>query len=163
MTKVEEIQTLIAALESGYLKGRPWMAWSEKALLESSFVQPWLIDLYDAKDTKEALIALYHGWQKLGPDSSPLDQSSLYLGFLYLRYRAGELTMRELLSLSGEHTDGRNRYPDCEAFYLLLNEYEGREGRRLSEPSTFEERVGSLFLSYASLAKDQFASLTGAG
>ncbi|MBK9153606.1 MAG: hypothetical protein IPM25_05240 [Chloracidobacterium sp.] len=160
---VAEIQTLIAGIEAGFLEEQSWRQWTELALLEVSPVPVWLVELYDAENTDAALAALYRGWRETQNDA-PLNQSELCLGFLYLRYLAGNLTLQKLLLEAGDFSDKVNFVnPSCEAFYLLLNEYEGREGSPPYESKTFSERVESLFLSFAELAKKRFSSLQRAG
>ena len=161
---VAEIQTLIAGVEADFLEEQVWRQWSESTLLEVSPVPVWLVELYDAENTKDALAALYSGWHKLHSDNAPLNQTELYLGFLYLRHLAGNLNLPKLLLEAGEFSDRVNfDNPSCEAFYMLLNEYEGREGSPPYDSETFNKRVESLFLSFAELAKKQLSSLQRAG
>ena len=81
---VAEIQTLIAGIEADFLEEIAWRQWSERALQEVSSVPVWLVELYDAENTKDALAALYRGWHKMHSGGSQLNQTELYLGFLYL-------------------------------------------------------------------------------
>jgi hypothetical protein len=157
---VAEIQTLIAGIETDFLGEQVWRQWSERALLEVSSVPVWLVELYDAKKTDDALSALYRGWRETTENDVPLNQSQLYLSFLYLRYLSGKLTLQKLLLEAGEFSDRVNfDNPSCEAFYMLLNEYEGRESLPPYNSETFNERVESLFISFAELAKKQISSL----
>lgn len=161
---VAAIQTLITAIETAFLEEEVWRQWSERALLDASPVPIWLVELYDAEDSEGALAALYNGWHKTNGAASLLNQTKLYLGFLYLHYLAGNLSLSKLLLKAGEFSDRVNfDNPSCEAFYLLLNEYEGREGSPPSDSKTFDERVEDLFLSFAELAEKQLALLQQAG
>ena len=157
---VAQIQTLIAGIETNFLEEQVWRQWGENSLLEVSPVPVWLVELYDAENTDAALAALYRGWRETQNDA-PLNQSELF-GFLYLRYLAGNLTLQKLLLEAGEFSDRVNfDNPSCEAFYFLLNEYEGREGSPPYDSKTFAGRVESIFLGFAELAKKRLASLTG--
>jgi hypothetical protein len=157
---VEAIQTLIAAVESGYLKDNQWTAWAERALIESSSVAPWLVDLYDAETKETALAALYKGWNKLHHSALSLDQTALLLGFLYLQHLSGEINLAEFLQRTGALCDGNYNDPACEVIYSLLNEYEGRT--KPGDSNSLVARVGSLFSKHADFARTQFDSLKGA-
>lgn len=157
---VEAIQILIAAIESSHLTDRTWVAWGERAMLESPSPPSWLVELYDAESAEEALAALYKGRNKQHGDGTGLDQSKLLLGFLYSRHRIGDINMSEFLHQAGELADARNySNPDCEAIYSLLNEYERRVESSSHNPDAFAERVDSLFSSHADYAKQRLASL----
>ena len=157
---VEAIQTLIAAIESGYLKDKRWMAWGERTLIESPSAPSWLVELYDAETKENALSALYQGWNKLNHRASPLDQSALLFGFLYLRHAAGEINLPALLRQTGELSDARNyNDPPCEAIYSLLNEYEGGTASKPYDSASLAAKVDSLFSKHADFARKQFDSL----
>lgn len=159
-----EIQTLIAGIEADFLDEQVWRQWTEHALQRVSSVPVWLVKLYDAENTEDALAALYRGLNKAHGDDALLNQTEIYLGFLYLRHLAGNLSLPKLLLEAGEFSDRVNfDNPSCEAFYLLLNECEGREGSPPYNSATFNERVESLFLSSVELAKKQLSSLQRAG
>jgi hypothetical protein len=161
---VAEIQTLIAGIESGFLQEQIWRQLSERALLEVSPVPVWLAELYDAKNTEDALGALYRGWNKTYDNNTSPNQTELYLGFLYLHYLAGNLALPKLLLEAGEFADKANfSNPSCEAFYQLLNEYEGRDNSQPENSPIFNERVENLFSDYASLAKKQLVAVRRLG
>ena len=65
-----------------------------------------------------------------GRDHSP----EMYLGFLYLAHESGRLPMDRLLQEAGRFADahGDRGVPECEAFYQLLNEIDGRRPTRPS-------------------------------
>jgi hypothetical protein len=157
---IEAIQTLIAAVESGYLKDNQWAAWAERALIESSSAESWLVELYDAETKETALAALYKGWNKLNHLASSLDQTALLLGFLYLRHLSGETNLAEFLQRTGALCDGNYNDPSCEAIYSLLNEYEGRT--KPGDSNSLVARVDSSFSKHADFARTQFDSLQGA-
>ena len=160
---VEAIQTLIAAIKSGYLKDQQWAAWAERAIIESSSVASWLVKLYDAETEETALAALYQGWHKLNHQASSLDQTALLLGFLYLRYLSGEINMAEFLRQTGALSDARNYDdPSCEAIYELLNEYEGRTTSKSNDSNPLVTKVDLLFSKHADVAKRQVDFLHGA-
>lgn len=161
---VAEIQTLITGIETNFFEEQFWRQWCERALRDASPVPAWLVELYDAENSEHALAALYHGWHKSNGAQSLLNQTELYLGFLYLRYLADNLSLPKLLLEAGAYSDKVNfDNPSCEAFYMLLNEYEGRDNSPPYNSETFNERVESLFTSFAELTKKQLSSLQRAG
>ena len=105
---VEAIQTLIAGIETGHLTTGQWVTWAEGALLKARIVDPWLVDLYEAVTPEAALVALYSGLRRSGQSEEAVDQTSLSLGFLYMRYRSGEFSLAALLRWAGELADRHN-------------------------------------------------------
>lgn len=156
---IEDIQTLIAAIESGYLKDKRWVIWSERRLLESENVPTWLVGLYDAETAEAALVELYAGLHKLMQTAESIDRTGLLLGFIYLRYIAGEMSLSEFLHEAGSLSDARNYSdPDCEAIYALLNDYEEHESSS-SDLVTSTSEVDKLFLRHADFARQFFENL----
>src|SRR5580765_2536417 len=71
------------------------------------------------------------------------DVGGVYLGFRYLLFEAGRFSMETLLTDAGIYCDPSGPL-DCETFYELLNELEGkRRAKRGEEP--LAERVKGVF------------------
>jgi hypothetical protein len=86
----------------------------------------------------------------------------LHLGFLYLAHEVGRISMAQLLLRAGQYSDGcgSNDVPECAAFYLLLNEIEGR-GRTQKSDRPLIERVSELFDPLAAEARSALRHLPG--
>jgi len=114
-------------------------------LEKSTSGSTWLPDLVDANGPDEALAALWKAWRIESLDDLEVDPTSLRLGFMYLAHLSGRLTLAEILRRAGERADRANYdHPACEAFYLLLNEMDGKGSTRPSaEP--LDARAAMLF------------------
>ena len=118
-----------------------------------------MLDLSLAKDADDAERILRVEWsrQSEGPTSGvpPMDNvDRLHIGLLFLAYEHGRLSLQELLQRAGSCADGSGDalVPECEAFYLLLNEIDGGGPvRKSSQP--LPDRVRDLFAPMASEAR----------
>jgi hypothetical protein len=121
----------IAALDSGYLPYDVFVAWADRQIDADPYQPQWVLDLSLSRNADEAQGILRVEWSRRSESSSgdvpPLyEPSNLHLGFLYLAYTAGQLSMEKLLVEAGQYADGNGGdHADCEAFYLLLNEIDG--------------------------------------
>lgn len=74
------------------------------------------------------------------------NQRRIHMGFLYLAFENGRLPMEQLLLEAGQFADdcGSTSLPECEAFFLLLNELDGG-GPIVPSNRPLAERVRDLF------------------
>jgi hypothetical protein len=137
-----------AAIDAGVLRLSDLVAWADREILRLDAPPMWLLDLSLATDARGLDVA----WQRAidGDEAGPvellsLDPTELRLGLLYLEYDAGRLTLAELLERAGLETDPPTAGLglDCEAFWALLNELEGRAPRPRDAPP-LEARVRKL-------------------
>lgn len=156
---IQAVTIYIAAIESGYISNIDWQQWAEQQMLRADSVPSWLIDLYDANTPEEAISALNSYWCRLSESSSYNHQQlefnlvDLLLGFIYLRFKRGDIDMSRLLSEAGRIADGQNySNPSCEDFYLLLNEID-RGGPIMPSIIPLIERVEELFSPKAKIAR----------
>jgi hypothetical protein len=140
---------LAVATDSEYLSLSDLVAWVDQQVLRLESPPSWLLDVCIAKTQEEALDPMLLAWNRHiesaghnGPDD--VSRHRLYLGFLYLRYERGDLTMTELLRLAGRYSDGSDCGIDCEALYLLLNEIDG-SGTTIPSDHPLADRVTELF------------------
>jgi hypothetical protein len=157
------LQTIWAAITSDYLKNQEWVAWSEQVLLNSPAPQAWMVDLYESKTPEDARNVASEVWKMIDKGDNTvetLDEKGLILGFYYLRYKSGELSIGELLHLAGDFADAANYdNPECEAFYQFLNQYEQRPGAEVYDADKFNSGVAALFATHAQQARAMYDAL----
>lgn len=166
LNNIQVIEINIAAIESGYLSSTDWQHWAEQQMLRSESVPSLLVDLYDANTPDEAIGALYSYWFRLYESSShnqqhlEFNEIDLVFGFMYLRFERGDISMATLLSEAGRKADAENySNPDCESFYLLLNEIDGG-GPIMPSTIPIIERFKELFAPKAEIARKCLSYLT---
>ncbi|MDC3959495.1 hypothetical protein [Polyangium jinanense] len=154
----------ICALEAGYVLGEPWRAWAERRIEELPSAPPWLVQLMDASDAREALHACWEGAAETANTWSGVDGTALRLGFLWLRHAEGRIALADLLKEAGRVADAANHSaPSCEAFYLLLDEMDGGGPVDLAPgPGTVDQRAALLFAQHAQLARYEWEEIAGA-
>lgn len=118
-----------------------------------------------SRDANNATIVLRQEWSRRSESPSrdvPLldEPAVLHLGFLFLAYEAGRIPIEKLLREAGEYADGNGGggVPECEAFYLLLNEIDGGGPTRKSD-RPLPERVAELFSPLAAEARSALSNL----
>jgi hypothetical protein len=157
----EPFQVWIAAVEAGFVPLPDLVRWADDQVMGRDTPPRWLLDISLAGTADQAVEALWRGLadhaERFGAPPGP-DPARLYLGFLYLRFRRGDLGLAELLSRAGGKADGADCGVGCEAFYLLLNEVDGRGPARPSR-RPLAERVGELFAPFAQLAEGYLREL----
>jgi hypothetical protein len=158
---------LAAALESGYINLSGLVSWAVRQILRLESPPSWLLDLSLAQTREDAYGLLMAAWHrhlvaegKAQPNYDIHDD--LQLGFLFLRFQRGELSMAELLNLAGRFSDARECRIPCEEFYLLLNEIDGRGPTRPSD-RPLSERVAELFAPMEKMARQNLDLLSTEG
>jgi hypothetical protein len=137
------------ALESGYISLSDIVAWADRQVLHVSSPPSWIIDLCLARTPEDAQGLLMAAWYRYLESPGPTRPGSeayddLYMGFLYLRFQRGDLSMAEMLNLAGRYSDSRGCGIPCEDFFLLLNEIDGG-GPTIPSDRPLSERVAELF------------------
>lgn len=146
----------LAALASEYTPLSHFAAWADAKILADAHQPRWVLDVSLANDADQVQRILRNEWSRLSEFaanqvSDLTEPGSLHLGFLYLRFADGRMSMWELLDRGGRYTDcqgyGTVNEP-CEAFFLLLNEIDGG-GPTFPDGRPLAERVTELFAPYA--------------
>lgn len=125
-THVVPSSTLLAMMVSGYLETPKWIDLSNEAIAQLEKVPFWLTELSVTKDRKEAEAML---WQAHSSKQG-VDFNSLMIGFMYLLYAEKRISFSEFLYKLGAFSDGHNYETDCSFFYSILNDLEGRSGKK---------------------------------
>jgi hypothetical protein len=159
----DDLWVLAAALDSGYVPYTELIDWAQRQVLEIEAPSNWLLDLCVSKSQEDAigLLLLESDRQadKLGHEQDHRgSHDDLYLGFLYLRFERGDLSLPELLLHAGKYADSSGCDIDCETFYLMFNEINGRGPTRRTQ-TPVSERVARLLAPKAALARSQVEKL----
>lgn len=116
---------LLAAIETEYLKHRQWQAWADRLTLLLDSPEIWVLDLSIANTigrARDALEDRRRDEQVARGEVIPI--SDLKLGFLYTRFKGGDLTLHDLFEQAGLLAEGGFTTTDCEEFYAQLNSIE---------------------------------------
>jgi hypothetical protein len=159
----------VAALGSGYATHSRFVNWADQMIDHDAHQPRWVLDLSLSKDGKEAERVLRIEWSRQSEfpaNEAPAlnEPGNLHVGFLYLRFKDGSLSMAELLKRAGMYTDGQGYDrvdEECEAFFYLLNEIDGG-GPTIKSDRPLAERVDELFAPFASAARAALPLLPGA-
>ena len=158
----------VAALESGYAPHSRFVKWADQMIERDAHQPRWVLDLSLSKNAKEAERVLRLEWSRQSEfpaNEAPAlnEPGNLHVGFLYLRFKDGSLSMAELLRRAGDYTDGQGYDrvdEECEAFYYLLNEIDGG-GPTIKSDRPLAQRVDELFAPFASAARAGVPQLPG--
>jgi hypothetical protein len=153
----KSLWVLATALDSGYFILSDLVAWADQQVIGLKSPPPWLLDLCLAKAKSDAISLLLVTWDRhmeAAGTTRPGYQShdDLYLGFLYLRFERGDLSMAALLKFAGQYSDSRGCEIPCENFYLLLNEIDGG-GPTIPSDEPLSDRVAKLFAPMTGVAR----------
>jgi hypothetical protein len=134
------------------------IAWADEHILRLPEPPRWLIELSLATDVRGLERA--REYLPKGTRREKFDQRRIHLGTMYLAFERGLLPMDRLLLDAGQYADccGSSNLPECEAFFVLLNEIEGT-GLTLPSDRPLEERVCELFAPMAGEARAVLADV----
>lgn len=152
----ENLWLLATAVEIEYVSLTDLVAWADRQVLRLESPPSWLLDLSLARTKEDAWGLLLLAWDRhmesVGTSLPGFEEhDNLRVGFLYLRFERGDLSMAELLTLAGQYGDAPGCEVPCESFYLLLNEIDG--GPTLPSDRPLDERVSELFAPMAQRAR----------
>jgi hypothetical protein len=159
----------VAALESGYAPHARFVKWADQLIDRDPYQPRWVLDLSLTKDLRDAVGVLRLEWSRQCESPAngvpPIDvPGNLHLGFLYLRYKEGSLSMSQLLELAGMYSDSQGygkTDASCESFFYLLNELEGRQ-KSIPSDAPLTHRVDEFFAPFASAARVALSDLPSA-
>jgi hypothetical protein len=117
----EQLLTVIISIQSGLIKNIELIhEWAESIIAILDKPPLWTMELYDSQTLEEAVGILRMAAGRMAVNKN-IDWVATHLGFLYLRFKKGELNFEQLLSMCGEETDLSNYEIDCSYFYSRLN------------------------------------------
>lgn len=150
---------LFATAFSGYFSKKDWQEWADKRIMRSGKLDDWLINVSLSRDIDELSKALCdllidesHRIKSIPPFSDAV------IGYFYLKYLDGKLSLQDLLLKSGDEADGgEGASVECEKFYAILNDVE--KDIQLMEDSSFQKKISVLFEPFGKIAEQQKENL----
>ena len=114
----------LAAARSGFAKPADWKGWADKRIQESDVPDTWLIDLSFASDCESLAAAVASEAHKERQALRDRAVEDAVLGYVWLRYERGEISLEACLGDAGRLADNYETEIECEVFYALLNRLE---------------------------------------
>lgn len=150
----------IPAVATGLLPHRRLVAWADEQIMRLSEPPRWLLELSLATSVEGLERA--REYVPDGTGREQFDQRRIHLGSMYLAFERGLMPIEKLLLEAGQFADccGSNNLPECEAFFLLLNEIDGGGPTRPSS-RPLAERVRELFAPMVDEARAALVDLPG--
>jgi hypothetical protein len=153
-------QMLIALIDSGYAKPEFWIKWADRLIDELPSPSNWLIELSLKNRTEDALLLLREQ-NLMIKGKEDIDYTSTILGYLYMRYKEGDLSFKDFLHLAWEETEEVNYKNPSNS--ELFNLYKCNE-KLVQENSPIDELlsvVNSVFVKHLNHAQLQLGYITG--
>jgi hypothetical protein len=152
----EELAVWIKAIDWDLASSSEWTRWAYEQMEQQKEPPGWVIDLATSSTKQEALERLREWKSRLRGHA--VDDLNLTLGYLFARYRSGELQLHELLQTAGDEADIADANdPPCETYYRVLNQVEGGHSTTAIDDAVrtiFEHRMKTLKRLLASIGID---------
>jgi hypothetical protein len=143
-----------AAAESGYAKARDWQDWADRIILAMETPPMWVLDLATAKNAEQVWDARTRQTKPEWAAQSGIIVDESIIGYLWLRYRRGDISFYDFAELAGRRADGGWVDYECEEFYAFLNRLDAGEAFERVETDA-ENLVAPL----VTLAQEQWETL----
>ncbi|MFB5676360.1 hypothetical protein ACE3NQ_08160 [Paenibacillus terreus] len=146
---------LFAISFSGYYKKKDWQNWADQRIVNQTSVENWLINISLANSIdmlsnalSDLLISERYELKNLDPSSDAI------IGYFYLMYLDGKLSLQDLLLKSGDEADGgEGASVECEEFYAISNALE--KDTLLMEDIDFQKKISILYEPFKKIAQLQ--------
>lgn len=146
---------LFAISFSGFYNKSEWQKWADELILREDKPKLWLINVSLARnidDLSKALSDLMITERSYLRNEPPF--SDAVIGYYYLRYLSKDISINELLQMSGEEADGgEGATKACEEFYMILNELES--DKDLEFKHDFVKMIAEIFEPFKIIALKQ--------
>ncbi|MDP5275121.1 hypothetical protein [Chengkuizengella axinellae] len=120
---------LFAIAFSGLYNKSEWQKWADERILREQKPKLWLINVSLSRNIDDLSKALSDLMiiEKSSMENEP-PFSDAVIGYYYLKYMSKDISINELLQMSGEEADGgEGATKACEEFYEILNKLEGNK------------------------------------
>ena len=145
---------LFAAAFSGHYNKNDWQEWADERILNNNKVEDWIYNVSWANSIDNLSEVLS---DKLIDEEYKYPHFDLFsdavIGYYYMEYLNGEITLYELLTKSGDEADGGEARLACEVFYSILNQIDRNE--KYINDEEFAKSIKSLFKPFLKVAQSQ--------
>lgn len=149
---------LFVAASSGFYSKKEWQSWADKQILKKDKVDDWIYSVSLAKDINELSMALGDGIiQENYYANNEHPPSDAVIGYYYMEYLAGGISIYELLTRSGDEADGGEATLECEEFYSILNEIDRNE--KSIDDEEFIKNIRLMFEPFIKVAEQQLQKI----
>lgn len=141
-------RSLYALAYCGIYKYQDWQKWADKLILDNSELDLWIYDVSMAHDFTTLSEAIGDRIeQETWSEYPSYTITELILGGYYYMYKSDDITLYELIELSGQVSDGGDASKDCEYFYDILNKIDKQpvEGRNYELLKELDNYFGPLY------------------
>jgi hypothetical protein len=150
---------LFAIAVSGYYQKNDWQNWADQRILKQTSAEDWLIEISLANSIEmlsdalsDLLISERFRIKNLVPSSDAI------IGYFYLMYLEGKISLQELLLKSGDEADGgEGASVECEEFYAISSDIEN--DTNLLEDTDFWKEISVLYEPFRKIAQLQMGEL----
>ncbi|MNJ37021.1 hypothetical protein D3C77_318260 [compost metagenome] len=150
---------LFAISFSGYYQKKDWQNWADQRILKQTSAEDWLINVSLANSIEmlsnalgDLLISERFEMKNRVPSSDAI------IGYFYLMYLEGKLSLQELLLKSGDEADGgEGASVGCEEFYAISSDLE--KDPYLIEDTDFQKKISVLYAPFRQIAQLQMKEL----
>jgi hypothetical protein len=146
---------LFAMAFSGFYNKSEWQKWADDIILREDEPKLWLINVSLARniDDLSKVLSDLMITERIYMENGP-PFSDAVIGYYYLRYLSKDISINELLQMSGEEADGgEGASIACEEFYMILNELES--DRDLEFKHDFVKMIEKFFEPFQNIAMKQ--------
>lgn len=150
---------LFAIAFSGYYQKKDWQNWADQRILKQTSAEDWLIEISLANSIEmlsnalgDLLISERFEVKNRVPSSDAI------IGYFYLMYLEGKISLQELLLKSGDEADGgEGASVECEEFYAISSDLE--KDTILLEDTDFQRKISVLYEPFRKTAQLQMEKL----
>ena len=150
---------LFAVSYSGYYQKKDWQNWADQRIMKQILVEDWLISISLSNSIEILSDALSDLLISERADmENKITSSDAIIGYFYLMYLEGKLSIYELLLNSGDEADGgEGASIECEEWYALSTNLDGNIF--LAEEATFKKKIAALYAPFKKIAQLQLEEL----
>lgn len=145
---------LFAATFSGIYNKKSWQEWADNHIMDLPIVEDWIYQVSLATNIDVLSKALGNKLieERNIDTNSPLISDAV-IGYYYIEYLSGKITLSEILNKSGQEADGGEASVECKQFYSILNEIE--KNNRITLNRHFLEYIEILYEPFKVIAEHQ--------
>lgn len=144
----------LTAARALFAKPADWQSWADQKILSMPNPPHWIINMSMAGSVSELSAALADELDKM-KDVSPASLDEVLIGYMWLRFKRGEIALVECLRLVGEAADAGASSLECESVFELLNRLEANH----SNQEEIQARAAALLSDFGRKASEQWTAI----